>query len=158
MRKNINSMNKFCYNPVLKKAKQTTAFTLVEVMISVAVLGLVFASLAATLTQGHLIIENARDETRVAQILQSELEDMRAKAWSDIDAMASPQQFTPQGNFVAAFFDRYTCERIINARKADQKEIILTVTWIDNKNINHSRKYTTYYTKEGLNDYFYRSF
>ncbi len=146
------------YRSIKLHSGNCAAATLVEVMVSVVIFGLVFGAVASVLTQGYMIMETARDNTRVSQVLQSEIERLRSMSWADLDGLPSPQQYVPQSGFNVAFNNRYQCTRVINARKPDQKEIILTVIWDDSKSINHVRQFVTYYTKEGLNDYFYRSF
>ena len=131
------------------------AFTLVEVIMSIAIFGLIFASIATALTQGYTIIENARDNGLINQILQSEIENIRSMNWEDLNAMNDWERIEQQAGFGSTFNDRYVCERFINSRKVGQKEIILTMAWVDRKNINHFRKFVTYYTKGGMYDYQY---
>lgn len=72
--------------------------------------------------------------------------------------MATPATFEVQSNFSDTFGDRYTCTRVIEDLKADQKKITVTATWTDLKGKNHDLTYFTYITKEGLYDYYYKSF
>ena len=134
------------------------AFTLVEVIVGMAIFGLIFASIATVLTRGYVIIENARDNARINQILQSEIENLRALSWNDIEALPVQHQIMPQAGFGTTLNDRYNIERNINQRKPDQKEIVVSITWMDDKQVNHSRRFVTYYTRGGINDYLYRSF
>ena len=136
----------------------STAFTLVEVLIGMAIFGLIFASVATVLNRGFVIIGNARDNANINQLLQSEIENLRSLSWNDIENLPGQHQITPQAGFGTSINDRYNIERIINQRKPDQKEIIVSITWVDVKGVNHSRKFVTYYTRGGINDYMYRSF
>jgi type II secretory pathway pseudopilin PulG len=135
--------------------KGVAAFTLVEVIMSSAIFGLIFASVATALAQGYTIIENARDNAHINQILQSEVENVRSMNWDDLNAMPDWERIQQQAGFATSISDRFVCERFINERRVGQKEIILTITWTDRRQTNHFRKFVTYYTKEGMYDYQY---
>ena len=135
--------------------KGRAAFTLVEVIMSSAIFGLIFASFSTALAQGYTIIENARDNANINQILQSEIENIRSMNWEDLNALDDWERIKQQAGFGSTISDRYVCERFINDRKVGQKEIILTMAWTDRRQINHFRKFVTYYTKEGMYDYQY---
>ncbi len=132
--------------------------TLVELMMAVVILGIVFGSAFGVLGQGFNIIETSRDYTRVSQILQSEMESLRTKNWTELTALPASSNFTPDPDFVLAFKDRYTCTRVFTTLKVDQRTIVLTVTWRTRKGPVHERSYTTNYTKNGINDFYIRTF
>ena len=120
---------------------------------SSAIFGLIFASVATALAQGYTIIENARDNAHINQILQSEVENIRSMNWEVLGALPDWERVQQQAGFSTSISDRYICERFINERKVGQKEIILTIAWTDREQTNHFRKFVTYYTKEGMYDY-----
>lgn len=151
--------HKRVYNEVLLRAEgEKAGFTLVEVMISILVFAVLMVGVFGALKQGSDLAELSRDETRVTQILQSEIEDLRTKNWAAISAMASSETYAPTGRFALAFGNRYSCTRTISSRATDQKEVIVTVSWTDNSGSAHSREFKTWVTKGGLSDYYYRSF
>ena len=130
--------------------------SLIELMMAVVILGMVFGSAFGVLDVGFNIIETSRDYTRVAQILQSEMEAMRTKNWTQITALTTGT-FDPDPKFSAAFAARYTCGRIVEMPllKPDQRKIELSVSWKPRKGPRLTRFYTTTYTKGGLNDFYY---
>ena len=132
--------------------------SLVEVMVGVLILGLVFGGGFSVIGQGLDVISNARDVTRASQILQSEMENCRAMGWANVTVLGQTSEFSPTSEFGGSIIERYTCNRNITTRKTDQKQIILTVSWNDSRGISHSRSYLTFYTKGGLNDFYYRAF
>ena len=134
--------------------------SLVELMVAVVILTMIFGTAFSVVGQGYNIIENARDNARSAQILQSEMENIRILKWADVVALGENSTFYPTTQFASKFGDRYTCTRTITSRlsRPDQKECILRIVWTDTKGIAHSRQYFTYITEGGLNDYIYRSF
>lgn len=115
------------------------------------------------------MVEGARDLTRVSQILQSEIEDLRMLSWSELTAQqaSSGGDWTAvalDSDFQALFGARYTVERKIAPRYSggvallDQKQIEVRVTWIGMGGLSRSRKTATWFTEGGLHDYHYRSF
>ena len=61
------------------------AFTLVEVLVSVAVCGFLFLSLYAGIAQGTSSLQRAREKLRAAQILSEKLEVMRLYNWDQVN-------------------------------------------------------------------------
>ena len=134
------------------------SISLVELMMAVVILGVVFTSAFGVIGQGFNLIETSRDYTRVAQILQNEMESLRTMNWTELLALPASEQFSPDAQFISAFADRYTCTRDITIPKADQRLIVLTVSWRSSKGPLHSRSYRTNYTKNGLHDFYIRTF
>jgi Tfp pilus assembly protein PilV len=132
--------------------------SLVEIMVEITVLALVFASSFAAIGQGIAIIESARESTRAAQILQNEIENIRTLNWSAISALPSTSNFALGSEFPSEFLTRYVCNRAITSRRTDQKEVTLTMSWTGQDGVQRNRSYFTYVTKEGINDFYYRTF
>lgn len=128
--------------------------TLVELMVAVFILGIVFTSAFGVLGQGFNMIETSRDYTRVAQILQSEMESVRTMNWAAITALPTSSNFTPDPEFIATFGDRYTFTRDIATPKVNQRTVVLTGSWQSRKGPVITRFYKTTYTMGGLNDFY----
>ncbi|MDQ8201652.1 type II secretion system protein [Pelagicoccus sp. SDUM812003] len=145
-------------------------FTLVEMMVGLVCVGIVLTAAFASATQTLRMQEVSRDYTRVAQILQSQLEDIRTWNWSDLETFQAEtggnmQVVTLDGEFMDAFGSRYTCERQVRDRKDEngltvsgQKEIVVKVTWQSNDGKVNTKSAACWYTEGGLHDYYYRSF
>src|SRR5712671_5311688 len=78
---------------------QRSAFTLMEVMVAVAIIGIEFVSLYLGMTQGFGIVQIARENLRAAQILQEKMETIRLYTWSQVNSNG----FIPT-NFQATFY------------------------------------------------------
>ena len=143
---------------VSNRRKQNNGSSLVDVMVGVTILGLVFATSFAATGQGLSIIESARDHTRAAQILQSEVERIRTLNWSALEALPSTGAFSPGAEFSDKYANRYHCARDIGDRRTNQKLLNVTVSWTAQDGILRNRSYFTYITKEGINDFYYRTF
>ncbi len=60
-------------------------FTLVEVIVSMFLMAIVFTAAFGTYFLGMRMVEDAREEIRASQIIQSELEAMRTLTWDDLE-------------------------------------------------------------------------
>jgi len=140
------------------KSNSNAGFTLIEVMVATMLLLVIFAGGFGALIQGHRLVEAARDETRASQILQSEVEDLRTYDWATLTALNATAKYSPQESFTDAYSIRYAISRKISTRSATQRRIRLQVDWTDNGGSSHMREFVTLISKDGLYDYYYRSF
>ncbi len=131
-------------------------FSLVEAMMGAGVLTLVLAGCFNGLGQSILISENVKSYNFSAQLLQCEMETVRALQWDEVASLGNGS-FDPTVYFTNVPLRDYSCQRLISNKGSDQKEIRLTVTWKDLRGISHSREFVSYYSKEGLSDYYYRA-
>lgn len=85
--------------------RRKRGYSLLELGVATAVLGITIASSMLILRMGFSMMESARDNTLVSQILQSEMENLRLKNWNQISALS-------EGAFeVESTFDFYSVER-----------------------------------------------
>jgi prepilin-type N-terminal cleavage/methylation domain-containing protein len=138
--------------------KRRGGFTLIEVMAAVSIIVLVFFSCFQALIIGFRIIEDARFSTLASQVLQSEMENLRLKNWVQLGALPASGTFDIESSMVTATFGKFTCSRTIADAGTDLKQVTLVLTWDSTDGHPHSRRYTTYIAKDGLNDYYYRTF
>jgi Tfp pilus assembly protein PilV len=134
------------------------AFTIVEVMIAAIVLALGITTAITTLQGGFQAVDLARNYTYASQVMQSEVERLRLKNWTQVQALqdAGPGTVTApavQGTARGAF----TCTRTIRDIKTDMKEITLVSVWRGYDGRSHTLRIVTRYGKTGLYDYFYTS-
>ena len=138
--------------------KKKRGFTAVEVVIGAVLMTMLVTSMLHLIKQGNYLIELARDHTRVTQILQSEIEDMRTYSWADLPTEGLLYQFTPEGNFANSFAKDYICYSWNwDLVAGEKKQVYVYVFWIDSMNRSHYTYYITRFTKDGLNDYYYRA-
>jgi prepilin-type N-terminal cleavage/methylation domain-containing protein len=139
------------------KNRRRRGFTLVEVMIAMTVLSLALASSMVAITAGFRVMEDARMTTLASQVLQSEMETLRLKNFTEISELPvnDPTTFTIDSTLDTASFNRFTCTRTVTGT-GNMREITLRVDWTTTSGLNRSRQYYTYFGKGGLSDYFYR--
>lgn len=142
----------------MRRRDCASGFTLAEVLISITVLVLVFMSALAGLSIGFKMLEEARVSTLASQILQSEMENLRLKNWAQLNALPATASFEVEVDAVVTNFPDFDCTRSLYEVRDDLKQAVLTVAWITNDGRARSRRYVTYIAKEGINDYYYRTF
>jgi len=126
--------------------------TIIEVMMGALVLVLVFISTFTVIQRGFEMIDVARNTGLAGQILQSEIEDIRLKNWASLPANGTATIQLPSA--FSAVASRFAATRTVSSVTTDMKKVTVEVTWTAYTGRRHTRRYETYYTKGGLNDYY----
>ncbi len=140
---------------VRRRERAAAAFTLVEVMIAAIVLVLGISTAILTLQRGFQSLDTARNLTYASQVMQSELERLRLKSWSQVETLQSSGDTSVAATSVAGMSGSFRCTRTIRDLKTDMKEITLESVWNGYDGRPHTVRYMTRYSKSGLYDYFY---
>lgn len=147
------------FHSQLVMKRGSTGMTLVEVMVATVLLTLVLGGGIAALIQGNRMIADARDMTRVSQIVQSEIEALRTMTWTDLEAMPNRVVELPlRGSFADRFSDKYQLYRYVTDHNSAQKGVHVFVIWQSLGGEERRQGLYTRFTKGGLNDYYYRAF
>ena len=132
--------------------RPVAAFTLIELMVGLTIFSMVFASAFYCLQAGSRLITLARDHTRAGQILQSEVEQMRAQAWADITSLPTASTAIDlSSQFDQQIYSRYSLNRSISG-SGDSRKITFSLSW-DAPNKTYTRTFVCLYTRGGLYDY-----
>ena len=144
--------------PPAHVSRPHAAFTILEVMIAAVVLVLGITTSIVTLQRGFQAIDTARNYTFASQVMQSELERLRLKSWSQVQALQDSRDTSVEiPRVTGTASTNLTCTRLISDLKTDMKEITITSTWRGYDGRAHTAKLVTRYGKSGLYDYFYTS-
>lgn len=136
-----------------KERTKASAFTLVELLIAMAIFMIVIVSGFACVKMGMGLVDNARHHTRSSQIMQSEIERVRSLAWANLTALPTTKtKVTVASQFNDASYNNYTLYRTLSG-SGDVRKITLEVFWTDMTGDTNSKTYVTQYTKGGLYDY-----
>jgi len=127
-------------------------------MTAMTVLILVLVSCIGATSIGFRLLEDARLNTLASQVLQSEMENLRLKNWTQFGALPASAPFTPETTLDSGSFKKFSCVRSITDVRTDMKQVKLTLTWKSMDGRPHTRSYLTYVARDGINDYYYRKF
>lgn len=139
------------------------AFTLMEVLVALAVGSIVFVSLYSGLSTGFAVVQLARENLRATQILQEKMETIRLYTWDQIATAG----FIPT-NFTDVFYSAtqysggltYTgsvtivTAPITESYSNDLKMVTVDVTW-ESANVLRKREMNTLVSRYGLQNYIY---
>jgi len=101
-------------------------------------------------------ISHARHLGVASQSMQSEIERLRLRNWSQLQALQDSGDTTvdlpslPPGSTLS-------CSRLITDLRPGLKQITLEARWGGSGGRAHSARLVTRYARSGLNDYFYTS-
>ena len=159
--------------------KREAAFTLVEVVISTALIALMSIALFSGISQGLAVVSIARENLRATQIMIEKVELLRLYSWTELNTSGFvPGAFaerlmpssatnsstvadtvdalpTPSGAgtvFVGTI--RLSSPGLDTSYNDNMKLATLTVTWT-NGNIVRTRSMQTLVAEKGIHDYIY---
>ena len=152
----------------LSNKRRTTlaqqAFTLIDVMIAVLVIGLMFVTLYLGFTQGFGVIQLARENLRATQVLQEKMETIRLYTWEQVNSngFVAPKfeaPFYPVGTQGAGGLTYYGQVTITNppvseSYAGDLRLVTVQVNW-NSGNVNRQREMRTMISRYGLHNYIY---
>jgi prepilin-type N-terminal cleavage/methylation domain-containing protein len=146
--------------------RRFSAFTLVEVMVGVAVMALMLVALYGGFVFAFAEIRLARENVRATQILQEKMEVVRLYNWDQINQPGFiPTSFseayyvgnptnTPTGNFSYAGTVLVTNAPITETYSGDLRMVQIQVSW-KSGNVIRKRKMITFVSQYGLQKYVY---
>ncbi len=148
------------------------AFTLIEVLCSVAIILIAFVSIFGSITLGFSLTELTRENLRATQIMVDKMEGVRLYSWSQITSTTFlSSNFTDyfydtnniglsnaQGNGVQ-YYGSVTVAPVSFSAPYSASMVLVTVTvnWTNsyNTNIVRSRTMATFVSQPGLQNYVY---
>lgn len=149
-----------------KRLSDSRGFTIVEVAMATFVMTFGIASAIIAMQAGFKTLDVARGTTLASQLLQSEMENIRLLNWGDIEAYGSATATVPLTDLLpdnpdaqaaaarAGFVVRRTVSDVAD-RVGEMKQILLQASWNTMDQRTLTRSFRTFYTKDGLYDYYY---
>jgi len=148
-----------------RAAARNQAFTLIEVMLAVVIVGVEFVSLYVAISQGFAVVQSARENLRATQIMQEQVEIVRVLDWDKIITTPSPWNFN--ANFYPAGGTNnqgltylgtiaVTDAPVPAAYSADMRLVVVSLAWTNgaNSHISRNRELRTLVSRYGLHNYF----
>jgi prepilin-type N-terminal cleavage/methylation domain-containing protein len=149
-----------------RKAKAfTSAFTLIEVIMSVVIIGIAAAGLIACFTGSFFVMRMARENQRATQVLIERAEAIRVFTWTDMTNGNLPSTFTDYFDPSYAQFggqEGVTYNGTVTtgsvpfstSYNTNMLLVTLTVNWTTD-GVNRSRTLKTIYSFNGSENYVY---
>src|SRR6185503_1884382 len=140
------------------------AFTLMEVMLAVVIVGVEFVSLYVAISQGFAVVQSARENLRATQIMQEQVEVIRVLDWEKVTTTPSPWNFS--ANFYPANGTNpgitysgtiaVTDAPVPGAYAADMRLVVVSLSWTNGANSRamRNRELRTLVSRYGLHNYF----
>jgi prepilin-type N-terminal cleavage/methylation domain-containing protein len=143
------------------------AFTLVEIMVAMAILGISFISLYAGITAGVGLLQSGRENLRATQIMVDQMESVRICTWEQVTRLTTDGTALAT-NFTAHFHPKDTNGTMLTfhgtisvedaalgtAYNADVRKVTISLNWT-NFGMPHSREMTTLVARNGLQNYIF---
>jgi len=149
--------------------RASTAFTLVEVMVAVFILGVAMISLYAGFTSGFMLVDSAREELRASQILTQKAEAIRLCTWSSLtncpisfsETYDAPGPGSSTGGGGTLFVGTVTTNAASSipdtcAYKTNMCMATITLYWTNNygkQTVVHTRTLKTLVARYGIQNY-----
>ena len=149
---------------ILLKSKRESGITLVDVVMSVALLGVMAGGIFGSFRYGYFTLELVRENQRATQIMLEKVETIRLYRWDQVNS---------NGWIPATFTDEYDPQGGTNTKgitytgtvsvaacasgtsyASNMRQLTITLNW-KTRNIPHTRTLTTYIAKDGIQNYVY---
>lgn len=140
--------------------------TMAEVLVATVLLLFVVMGSLTALSQAYGFTRHARSETLAGQIVQSVMEDLRLRNYTELKAYAAqsqPVSFAATlnserfaSNFTTGFTmsGEFTTLQASTVTQLGKIAATLTISWTENGS-QFTRSMTTYFGEKGLSDYYY---
>jgi type II secretory pathway pseudopilin PulG len=145
--------------------KFESGVTLVDVVMAVALLGIMAAGVLGSFRYGLFVMQLVRENQRATQIMLEKVETVRLYSWGQVNSNGFiPSSFTddydpqaPTSNRGVTYYGTvvgptnvpFSCTYSTNMR-----QITVSLRWTT-RNIPHTRSVTTYIAKDGIQNYVY---
>jgi prepilin-type N-terminal cleavage/methylation domain-containing protein len=137
------------------------AYTLVEIMVATAIIGISFVSFYAGITAGVQVIQLARENLRATQILVERMETLRIKTWEQVtNGVDVPATFTEDfypkriSNRGITYYGSLSVSNVDLRTNYDDELRLVTIslTWT-NGGVPRVRTMRSYVARNGMQNY-----
>lgn len=145
----------------IKRANGRSAFTLVEVLTAIGIVGIVSVSLYAGLAMSFNTVENSRLELRATHILTEKLEALRLFNWEQVNTSGFiPQKFTekhePSKKYSVVYDGQVfvTNAPVSGAYAGTMRKAVAEITWVTPQG-KRQKRMETLISQYGIQNYLY---
>ncbi len=144
-----------------------SAFTLVEVVVAVGVLGIMLVTLYLGISVGFSMTQSERENLRATQVMLERMEGIRLFTWDQlVDPTKNPPAFTnyfaPSSiNLGVMYVGTMTVTTNISLTpsatySANMRRVTVQASWTS-RNVTHTRSMSTYVSKNGVQNYVFNN-
>jgi type II secretory pathway pseudopilin PulG len=145
------------------KFNRQSASTLVEVVMSVAVIGVMGSALLGSFAYGFALMGRVRENQRATQIIMEKVETIRLYRWEQVLTpgfipSAFTEVFDPQCTSNSMAFNGTVLITNVPGSASYQtnmRQLVITLDWQSADNNARTRKFATIIAKDGLQNYVY---
>ena len=144
--------------------RSRAAFSLIETVVGIGIMGTVATALLAGFTGGFFTMQLARENQRATQIILEKTETIRLYNWDQVNtpgfipstftATYDPQATNSSSGTVYNGTLTITDAPINASYSNDMKQVTVTLTW-KTGDVDRSRSYKTYISRNGIQNYIY---
>jgi uncharacterized protein (TIGR02598 family) len=140
-----------------------SGFTIVEVVLAMAIAGVMFVALYSGLMGGFMLMRMARENTRATQILLEKMETIRLYTWDQINdsnfvasTFTTPYYPVSSTNQGIVYYGTLTVNPSTQGTSYDDdmRRVTVTLDW-NTGTIPRTRSISTYVSRYGLQNYIY---
>lgn len=139
-------------------APAAAGFTLMEVALAMFVLALALSTSITTMQRAFANLDTARNISTASAILQTQIEKERLLDWAVLCDTRYQPAIDDSLLRNPAVAGRFTLSRSVAElpdRGGLMVQVTLTVRWRNTDGRSLARSYTTYFTRDGLRDFYY---
>lgn len=144
-------------HPVTHRSLSSCAgFTIVEAMLAAMVMVFGISTSILVMQAGFKQLATARNVVTAGQVVQSEIEKLRAMPWADVSTLPTAPTAIALDSAYSALpgAGNFQLVRTITAQQPGMLRIDFTITWKNYDGRELSRTATTLYAQYGLYDWF----
>lgn len=153
--------------PARLHRRPCSGFSLVEVVVAIAILGVGIVALYSSLLNGFRVAQLSRENLRATQVMVELMDTLRLYSWDQItDPTFTPKHFDVDYDPVGATnggtgLFTYSCTMNVKKGPKDveygdnMKTVTLDIEWQNGSKIKRTRTFVTYVTRNGLQSYIY---
>lgn len=150
----------------IRSSCERKAFSIIEVMISSVIVGILFITLYTSLATGYGLMQAAREDLRATQIMLEKIETLRLYNWDQLntpgfvpasfEATYNPLAGTNTTNAGVTYSGsiEINAPAMTNSYSADVREIVVKLSWQDGS-VLRNRTMNSLSAKYGIQNYIY---